>query len=173
MGPMTSPTPKAVEREKSGEERMEALIEGVENAVGMGHGAWDMVNPADLIRAVLFAASVQGLEAQRGEAQRLVEECAPFLKEGETPAECIARNRRDAEAVFLYYSDAHRWRFVRDNWHDISGRFFPVIGSPGPSWNRPNDPDALTRYVDEQRASSPSACVAPTAGVPTCDGGKR
>jgi hypothetical protein len=30
-------------------------------------------------------------------AQALVDACAPYLKDGETPAECIARNRKDVD----------------------------------------------------------------------------
>lgn len=32
------------------------FISAVENAVGMGHGAWDMVRPEDLCAAVLIVA---------------------------------------------------------------------------------------------------------------------
>lgn len=90
------------------------------------------------------------------EAQRLVDECAPFLNDSETPAECIARNRKDAEAVFLYYNDAHRWRYVRDHWDEVGGISFPK-GGHHPSWTVPSDPDKLTAFVDERRAAGAEA----------------
>lgn len=43
-----------------------------------------------LIPALLDAAE---------ELDRLKAECEPFLKEGESPAECIARNRRDVISI--------------------------------------------------------------------------
>lgn len=32
-------------------------------------------------------------------AANLINDCAPYLKEGESPAECIARNRKDADML--------------------------------------------------------------------------
>lgn len=37
------------------------------------------------------------LRDERDELRALLDACAPYLKEGETPAECIARNRRDVD----------------------------------------------------------------------------
>jgi hypothetical protein len=45
-------------------------------------------------------------------AQRLVDECRPYLKDSETPAQCIERNRKDASALLSYYSDAIRYRWL-------------------------------------------------------------
>ena len=33
------------------------------------------------------------------QAHRLIAECSPYLKDGETPAECIARNRKDIDSL--------------------------------------------------------------------------
>jgi hypothetical protein len=61
-------------------------------------------------------------KAAQAVAQKLVEECAPFLKDGETPAQCIARNRDDAfTAIRLYYSNAHRYQAMRAMWLDREG----------------------------------------------------
>jgi hypothetical protein len=54
--------------------------------------------------ADVAALLVREVRAARGvpeapDAQRLVAECAPYLKDGETPAQCIERNRKDANAA--------------------------------------------------------------------------
>lgn len=41
-------------------------------------------------------------------AEVLVEACAPFLKDDETPAECIARNRQDASGCLTMLIDERR-----------------------------------------------------------------
>lgn len=38
----------------------------------------------------------------------LVEACSPFLKDGETPAECIARNRRDVDGCLTMLIEERR-----------------------------------------------------------------
>lgn len=40
--------------------------------------------------------------------EALVEACAPFLKDDETPAECIARNRRDVNGCLTMLIDERR-----------------------------------------------------------------
>lgn len=39
-----------------------------------------------------------GLHAEQ-ERERLIVDCLPFMKDGETPAECIERNRRDVDVA--------------------------------------------------------------------------
>lgn len=112
----------------------------------------------DVSMAFCPACFVQVTPEQAGaqlNALHLLDECSQFLKDGETPAECIARNRKDAAAVFLYYSDAHRWRYVRDHWDDVGGISFPREGFR-PSWTAPSDPDKLTAFVDEKRKGNPA-----------------
>jgi hypothetical protein len=41
-------------------------------------------------------------------AHRFLSECTPFLKEGESPKECIERNRADADAVLALLANARR-----------------------------------------------------------------
>lgn len=38
--------------------------------------------------------------------QKCYEECLPYLKDGERPAECIDRNRAEVNALLRCYSDA-------------------------------------------------------------------
>ncbi len=67
-----------------------------------------------LLRAEAAEARLSEVEAERdeqkenlgvfwiGETKHLreqIEACAPFMKDGETPAECIARNRKDTDSV--------------------------------------------------------------------------
>lgn len=40
--------------------------------------------------------------------EALVEACAPFLKDDETPAECIVRNRRDVDGCLTMLIDERR-----------------------------------------------------------------
>ena len=40
--------------------------------------------------------------------EALVEACAPFLKDGETPAECIRRNRKDVDGCLTMLIDEKR-----------------------------------------------------------------
>jgi hypothetical protein len=83
----------------------------------------------------------------------LKDACAPFLKDGETPAECIARNRKDAEAVFLYYDDAQRWRAVRELLGEIETEFVRLEDLP--AWIRKMQ-DSLR---EARAAAAPSAPV--------------
>lgn len=41
--------------------------------------------------------------------------CAPFLKEGETPAECIERNRKDTDAVLTLLAQEKRKNETRQD----------------------------------------------------------
>jgi hypothetical protein len=41
---------------KVSEEEVTRIVAEVEESVGMGHGAWDMVDPREIVRAVLTAA---------------------------------------------------------------------------------------------------------------------
>lgn len=41
--------------------------------------------------------------------QALIDACAPYLKEGETPAECILRNRADSSAVLKLLAHARNY----------------------------------------------------------------
>jgi hypothetical protein len=84
-------------------------------------------------------------------AADLLTACKPYLKDGETPAECIERHRKDAAAVFLYYNDAQRWRYVRDHWDEVGGICLPAPGKPDMT-----DPKRLTAYVDDLRTMTPS-----------------
>lgn len=96
------------------------------------------------------------------EAQRLVDECAPFLKDGETPAECIERNRKDAQtAISAYYNDAHRYRALRAIWLDSTGK---VAASQ--AMCRANTEAEFDKALDEQRAaaSARGVAVAPAWG---------
>jgi len=52
----------------------------------------------DEARAVLVAA-LQPLADRLRAAEERLTECAEYLNDGETPAECIDRNRRDIDAV--------------------------------------------------------------------------
>lgn len=60
-----------------------------ENSLRGGASAW-----AELLEAVWSLR-----RADETPATQLVAECEPFLKEDETPAQCIARNRADTDAV--------------------------------------------------------------------------
>ena len=65
-------------------------------------------------------------ETVPADAQLLVAECASFLKEGETPAECIVRNRKEALTTLVYYTDAHRYRVLRALWLHQGGLKIPL-----------------------------------------------
>lgn len=41
-------------------------------------------------------------------AYELLADCEPYLKEGETPAECIERNRQDAQQMMSYLADERK-----------------------------------------------------------------
>jgi hypothetical protein len=74
-----------------------------------------------IVRAVDHYYAAQAVSAEPV-AQKLVDECAQYLKEGETPAQCVARNRDDAfAAIRLYYNDAHRYQVLRAIWLDRDG----------------------------------------------------
>jgi hypothetical protein len=48
---------------------------------------------------ILYALADALKGAPITQARRLIDECQPYLKDDETPAQCIARNRADANAV--------------------------------------------------------------------------
>jgi hypothetical protein len=55
--------------------------------------------------------------------ERLVEACAPYLKDGETPAECIKRNRDDALSVMaLLGNSKHANESLCEIWADSRAR---------------------------------------------------
>jgi hypothetical protein len=59
--------------------------------------------------AAEYARTLQDLRAQLAEAQQERDACAVYLKEGETPTECIARNRADVDGVMgLLVKEKHR-----------------------------------------------------------------
>jgi hypothetical protein len=47
------------------DEQIDAVIEAAENAIGMGHRAWDMVNPRELVRAIESALSQSTEQGER------------------------------------------------------------------------------------------------------------
>ena len=53
--------------------------------------AWGGKKDADVLRKI---------EASIAELERQLEDCKPYLKENETPAECIKRNRDEWLEVF-------------------------------------------------------------------------
>ena len=59
--------------------------------------AWDIAR--QLERELAEAKRNVYLSDQQEKAQRLIDECAPYLKEGETPAERIKRDFLDCQAV--------------------------------------------------------------------------
>lgn len=62
-------------------------------------------------------ATARTLGARVAEQAALLDACAPYLKEGETPAECIARNRRDVDTAMTSMvrdrDDAGRYRWMK------------------------------------------------------------
>ena len=109
-----------------------------ENVNGSDEEADEVIGDAMQVLRDALSASPLPQEPQEGkeltDAASLVRACAPFLKDGETPAECIARNRKDAEAVFLYYGDAQKWRAVREQLGEIETEFVRLEDLP--SWIR-------------------------------------
>lgn len=83
------------------------------------------------------------------DAQRLVGACAPFLKDGETPAECIERWRKDAQtAICAYYNDAHRYRAFRAMWLDREGAH-----AASQEMCRADTAEQFDKALDEARAA--------------------
>ena len=68
---------------------------------GPNGGAYDI----EMMRAGWDAATRIEREANSGNAEanrrlyKAMEDCQPFLKDGETPAECLARNRSDLDTA--------------------------------------------------------------------------
>lgn len=48
------------------DEQIDAVIEAAENRVGMGHGAWDMVNPREIVRAIIASLTPSVQEGKDG-----------------------------------------------------------------------------------------------------------
>jgi hypothetical protein len=68
------------------------------NAIMAGYDTAQMRLSADNAR----------LTAELAEARREMEKCSQYLKEGETPAECIKRNREDTNSTLRMLADERR-----------------------------------------------------------------
>ena len=105
-------------------------LQQVANEVGQKHSA-DAIDLEDAAekaraRAMLNELKWQRVSHDKEALQDQIDACRPYLKEGETPAECLARNRMDIDRLMGFLAtektarenlqaDAARYRWLRMN----------------------------------------------------------